>query len=201
MPIFTEPVILEGHGIRLEPMELEHEAALQAAAADGQLWLLNFTAVPEPGNTRAYIDTALADCAKGTRRPFVVREPGGNRIIGTTSYHDIVPAARRVEIGYTFYARSWQRTRVNTVCKWLLMEHAFEKLDCSVVGWRTDILNTRSQAAIERLGAKKDGVIRRYQVRRDGTIRDTVMYSVTAEEWHQGIKAHIHSLLQRQDGA
>jgi RimJ/RimL family protein N-acetyltransferase len=201
MSIFTKPVILQGHGVRLEPMELEHEAALQTAAADGQLWLLCYTSVPEPGNIRAYIETALAECAKGTRRPFVVREPGSNRIIGATSYHDIVPAARRVEIGYTFYARSWQRTHVNTACKWLLMEHAFEKLDCSVVGCRTDILNTRSQAAIERLGAKKDGVIRRYQVRRDGTIRDTVMYSVTAEEWRDGVKAHVRSLLQRQDGA
>jgi RimJ/RimL family protein N-acetyltransferase len=196
MSIFTAPIILEGHGVRLEPMELEHETALQAAAADGQLWLLHFTAVPEPENTLAYIETALAECAKGMRRPFVVRELGSNQIIGATSYHDIVPTARRVEIGYTFYARSWQRTRVNTACKWLLMEHAFEKLDCTVVGWRTDILNTRSQAAIERLGAKKDGVIRRYQARRDGTIRDTVMYSVTAEEWHLDIKAHVRGLLR-----
>jgi len=195
MSIFTAPTTLEGHGVRLEPMELEHETALQAAAADGQLWLLSFTAVPEPENTRAYIETALADCAKGIRRPFVVRELGRNRIIGSTSYHDIVPSARRVEIGYTFYAQSWQRTHVNTACKWLLLEYAFEKLDCTVVGWRTDILNTRSQAAIERLGAKKDGVIRRYQVRRDGTVRDTVMYSVTAEEWHQCIKARLRGLL------
>ncbi len=201
MPIFTAPTTLEGHGVRLEPMELEHETALQAAAADGQLWLLRFTAVPEPENTRAFIETALAECAKGVRRPFVVRELGSNRIIGTTSYHDILPAARRVEIGYTFYAQAWQRTHVNTACKWLLMEHAFEKLDCTVVGWRTDILNTRSQAAIERLGAKKDGVIRRQQVRRDGTIRDTVMYSVTAEEWHGGIKARLRGLLRRQAGA
>jgi len=196
MSIFTAPAILEGHGIRLEPMELEHETALQAAAADGQLWLLRFTAVPEPENTRAYIETALAECAKGIRRPFVVRELGRNQIIGATSYHDIIPAARRVEIGYTFYAQSWQRTHVNTACKWLMMGHAFEKLDCTVVGWRTDILNTRSQTAIERLGAKKDGVIRRQQVRRDGTIRDTVMYSVTAEEWHQGLKDHMRRLLR-----
>jgi RimJ/RimL family protein N-acetyltransferase len=196
MSIFTAPTTLEGHGVRLEPMELEHEAALQAAAADGQLWLFHFTAVQEPENTRAFIETALADCAQGIRRPFVVRELGGNRIIGATSYHDILPPARRVEIGYTFYAQSWWRTHVNTACKWLLMEYAFEKLDCTVVGWRTDILNTRSQAAIERLGAKKDGVIRRYQVRRDGTVRDTVMYSVTAEEWHQGVKAHMRGLLR-----
>jgi RimJ/RimL family protein N-acetyltransferase len=197
MSIFTAPITLEGHGVRLEPMELEHEAALQSVAADGKLWLLYFTGVPEPENTRAYIETSLADCTKGIRRPFVVRELGSNRIIGSTSYHDIVPTARRVEIGYTFYAQSWQRTHVNTACKYLLMEHAFEKLDCTVVGWRTDILNTRSQAAIERLGAKKDGVIRRYQARRDGTARDTVMYSVTAEEWQQGIKAHMRGLLRQ----
>ena len=200
MSIFTAPATLEGHGVRLEPMKLEHEAALQAATADGQLWLLYFTGVPEREKTRAYIETALAECAQGIRRPFVVRELGGNRIIGATSYHDIVPAARRVEIGYTFYAQSWQRTHVNTACKLLLMEYAFEKLDCTVVGWRTDILNTRSQAAIERLGAKKDGVIRRYQVRRDGTIRDTVMYSVTAEEWHQGIKTRLRGLLRQEPG-
>jgi N-acetyltransferase len=200
MSIFTAPTTLEGHGVRLEPMELAHEADLQAAAADGQLWLLRFTAVPEPKNTRAYIETALADCAKGIRRPFVVRELGRNRIIGATSYHDIVPAARRVEIGYTWYARSWQRTHVNTACKLLLMEHAFEKLDCTVVGLRTDILNTRSQAAIARLGAKKDGVIRRYQVRNDGTIRDTVMYSVTAEEWQLEVKARLRGLLRKAPG-
>jgi RimJ/RimL family protein N-acetyltransferase len=197
MSIFTAPMTLEGHGVRLEPMELGNETALQTATADGQLWLLYFTSVPEPENTRAFIETALAECAQGIRRPFVVRELGSNQIIGATSYHDIVPAARRVEIGYTFYAQSWQRTHVNTACKYLLMEHAFEKLDCTVVGWRIDILNTRSQAAVERLGAKKDGVIRRQSVRRDGTIRDWVMYSVTAEEWRDGIKEHIRALLHR----
>jgi len=196
MSIFTDPVTLEGHGVRLEPMELAHETALQAATADGQLWKLYFTAVPEPEKTRAFIEAALADCAKGVRRPFVVRELNSGRIIGATSYHDIVAEARRVEIGYTFYAQSWWRTHVNTACKWLLMEHAFEKLNCTVVGWRTDILNTRSQAAIERLGAKKDGVIRRFQVRRDGTIRDTVMYSVTADEWHDNVKSHMRRLLR-----
>ena len=200
MSIFTAPTTLEGHGVRLEPMELEHEAALQAAAADGQLWSPRNAWVPEPEKTRAFIETSLADCAKGVRRPFIVRELGSSKIVGTTSYHDIVSAARRVEIGYTFYAQSWQRTHVNTACKWLLMEHAFEKLDCTVVGWRTDILNTRSQAAIERLGAKKDGVIRRYQVRRDGTIRDTVMYSVTVEEWHGGVKDHLRGLLRQVPG-
>jgi RimJ/RimL family protein N-acetyltransferase len=188
--------VLEGHGVRLEPLLPEHEGAFQLAAADGRLWELHFTQVPEPENTRSYIATVLADAERGTRRPFVVRELRSGLIIGSTSYHDIIAAVRRVEIGATWYAESWQRTHVNTACKLLLMTHAFETLRCNVVGWRTDILNLRSQAAIERLGAKKDGVIRGQMLRKDGTIRDTVMYSVTAEEWREGIKAHVERLLQ-----
>jgi RimJ/RimL family protein N-acetyltransferase len=191
-------VTLENRGVRLEPMRLDHEAALKAAAADGELWKLVFTSVPEPENTRAYINAALADCAKGVRVPWVVRELEGGRIVGSTSYHDIVPATRRLEIGYTWYALSWQRTHVNTACKLLLMEHAFDTLGCSVVGWRTDNLNLRSQEAIERLGAKRDGVIRRQQMRRDGTARDTVMYSVTAEEWRESVRARVTALLPRR---
>ncbi len=188
-------VLLEGRGVRLEPLGLEHEEALKAAAADGELWKLRFTTVPEPENTRGYIETALADRAAGTRVPWAVREVTSGRIIGSTSYHDIVLAARRVEIGYTWYAGSWQRTHVNTACKLRLLEHAFDTLGCEVVGWRTDILNLRSQAAIERLGARKDGVIRRQQRRRDGTLRDTVMYSVIAEEWRSQIRARLLGFL------
>jgi RimJ/RimL family protein N-acetyltransferase len=196
-PVFrVDPtVILEGRGVRLEPMRVDHEAALREAAADGQLWTLHFTSVPEPEKTLAYIDSALADCSKGTRVPWVVRETRTGRIIGSTSYHDIIAAARRVEIGYTWYARSWQRTHVNTACKLRLLEHAFDTLGCSVVGWRTDSLNARSQAAIERLGAKKDGIIRRQQLRRDGTLRDTVMYSVTDEEWRDTVRARLTGFL------
>ena len=182
--------------MRLEPLCLEHEPELAAAAADGELWKLHFTSVPEPENTRAYIETALADRDRGVRVPWAVREAGSGGIIGSTSYHDIVPATRRVEIGYTWYARSWQRTHVNTACKLRLLEHAFDTLGCSVVGWRTDNLNLRSQAAIERLGARKDGVIRRQQVRRDGTFRDTVMYSVTAEEWREAVRSRVAGLLR-----
>jgi len=188
-------VTLEGRGIRLEPLGLGHEEALKAAAADGELWTLHFTSVPEPAGTRAYIEAALADCAKGARVPWVVRELAGGRIIGSTSYHDIVPATRRVEIGYTWYARSWQRTFVNTACKLRLLEHAFDTLGCSVVGWRTDNLNLRSQAAIERLGAKRDGVMRRQSARRDGTFRDTVMYSMTDDEWRGGIRERLVAAL------
>jgi N-acetyltransferase len=188
-------VTLEGRGIRLEPLGREHEDALRAAAADGELWKLHFTSVPEPGKTLAYIEDALADCAKGTRVPWVVRELTSGTVVGSTSYHDIIPAARRVEIGYTWYARSWQRTRLNTACKLRLLEHAFDTLGCSVVGLRTDNLNSRSQAAIERLGAKKDGVIRRQSQRRDGTLRDTVMYSVTDDEWRGGIRERLLGFL------
>jgi RimJ/RimL family protein N-acetyltransferase len=190
-------VTLEGRGMRLEPLGLGHESALRAAAADGELWKLHFTSVPEPENTRAYIEGAIADRDRGVRVPWAVRELGGGSVIGSTSYHDIVPAARRVEIGYTWYARSWQRTHANTACKLLLMEHAFDTLGCSVVGWRTDNLNLRSQAAIERLGARRDGVIRRQAQRRDGTLRDTVMYSVTDEEWREAIRARLTGLLAR----
>ncbi len=190
-------VILEGRGVRLEPMRREHEAGLRAAAADGRLWELNFTSVPEPEKTLAYIETALADRARGVRVPWVVRETAGGEIIGSTSYHDIIPAARRVEIGYTWYARSRQRTSVNSACKLRLMEHAFDTLGCTVVGLRTDHVNFRSQAAIERLGARKDGVIRRHAQRRDGTIRDTVMYSITAEEWAAEVRPRLLGFLER----
>ena len=169
------------------------------AAADGELWTLHFTSVPEPHQTRQYIETALADRDRGSRVPWVVRELGTGRIVGSTSYHDIVAPAHRVEIGYTWYARSWQRTFVNTACKLRLLEHAFDTLGCAVVGWRTDNLNVRSQAAIERLGARKDGVIRGYQMRRDGTVRDTVMYSVTAAEWHPTMRRRLESRLDRGD--
>ena len=190
-------VALEGRGVRLEPMAREHEGVLKAAAADGELWKLEFTSVPEPENTLAYIETALADCAKVTRVPWVVRELASGRIIGSTSYHDIIPATMRVEIGYTWYARSWQRTFVNTACKLRLLEHAFDTLGCSVVGWRTDNTNFRSQAAIERLGAKKDGVVRRQALRRNGTYRDTVMYSVTREEWAESIRDRLTGMLAK----
>ena len=194
---FVAPVVLEGHGVRLEPMEPSHEHALAIAAADGELWNLRFTSVPAPGETSAYIATALADRERGVRLPFVVREAASGDVIGSTSYHDIVTAARRVEIGYTFYAARWQRSFVNSACKALLLGHAFGTLGCLTVGWRTDILNTRSQRAIERLGARRDGIIRGFQVRRDGTVRDTVLYSMTAAEWAEAGCSHLRALVER----
>ena len=180
---FVEPVTLEGYGLRVLPLALEHAAGLQAAAADGALWTIRVTSVPEPENTRKYIEDALAMREAGNRFAFVVQNADSGKVLGCSSYHDILPAVKRVEIGYTWYAKSVQRTHVNTACKLLLMTHAFETLGCHVVGWRTDNFNFASQAAIERLGARKDGVIRGHALRRDGTIRDTVMYSLRAGEW------------------
>ena len=180
---FVAPVTLEGYGLRVSPLALEHEQGLQAAAADGALWTLRVTSVPEPENTRKYIEDALAMREAGNRFAFVVQDASSGKVLGCSSYHDILPAVKRVEIGYTWYAKSAQRTHVNTACKLLLMTHAFETLACHVVGWRTDNFNFASQAAIERLGARKDGVIRGHALRRDGTIRDTVMYSLRAGEW------------------
>jgi len=180
---FVEPITLAARGIHLKPLGLQHEAGLQAAAADGELWNIRITSVPEPENVRAYIENALSMREAGNRFAFAVLDDATGKVLGSTSYHDIVPAINRVEIGWTWYGKSSQRTHVNTTCKLLLLTHAFETLGCHVVGWRTDNFNFASQAAIERLGAKKDGVIRGHAIRRDGTIRDTVMYSMRSGEW------------------
>ena len=174
---------LQGWGIRLEPLSPAHCAGLQAAAAVDDLWQLRITWVPHPDDAAHYIDTALQQHAQGLRCPWAVVDAHSERVLGTTSYHDIVPSAQRLEIGHTWYARSAQRSHTNTAAKLLLMQHAFDTLGCAVVGWRTDILNTRSQQAIERLGAHRDGVLRHHQARRDGSVRDTVMYSMLAHEW------------------
>ena len=180
---FVEPVTLRTRGLRLEPLALSHEDGLRAAAADGQLWRLRITSVPEPQDTRAYIETALQMRADGHRFAFAVCDDASGEVLGSTSYHDILPAVKRVEIGYTWYRKSVQRSHVNTSAKLLMMGHAFDQLGCHVVGWRTDNFNFASQRAIERLGARKDGVIRGNALRRDGSIRDTVMYSMRAGEW------------------
>jgi RimJ/RimL family protein N-acetyltransferase len=191
--IHVDPVTLEFNGVRLEPLGLHHLDGLRAAANDGELWNLRITSVPEPQDTEAYIRTALE---MGNRVAFAVVDASSDTVIGTTSYHDIMPAIDRVEIGYTWYAKSHQRSHVNTSCKLLLLSHAFDTLGCAVVGLRTDNFNYASQAAIERLGAKKDGVIRHHAPRRDGTVRDTVMYSIVRGEWHE-IKSHLHYRLTR----
>ena len=193
---FVEPTTLSARGITLVPLDASHEAGLRAAAADGALWNIRVTSVPEPEQTLKYIEDALQMRADGNRFAFAVTNTASGEVLGTTSYHDIIPAARRVEIGYTWYAKRVQRSHVNTTCKLLMLQHAFDTLACKVVGWRTDNFNFASQAAIERLGAKKDGVIRGHALRRDGTIRDTVMYSLRAGEWPE-VKAQLIYLLDK----
>lgn len=193
---YVEPVTLAARGVELVPLALAHESGLRAAAADGALWKLRITSVPEPEQTRKYIEDALAMREAGNRFAFAVLETATGTVLGSTSYHDIVPALQRVEIGWTWYARRCQRTHINTTCKLLMMTHAFETLGSYVVGWRTDNFNFASQAAIERLGAKKDGVLRGHALRRDGTIRDTVMYSMRSGEWPEA-KAQLLYLLDK----
>ncbi len=182
-PAWVQPVVLSRNGVRLEPLGMQHADALAAAARDGELWKLRITSVPAPGEEAGYIDTALQMRAAGHRMAFAVLDATSGHVLGSTSYHDIVPAIRRLEIGYTWYARSVQRSHVNTSCKLLLMAHAFDTLGAALVGWRTDNFNFASQRAIERLGARRDGVLRHHALRRDGTVRDTVMYSMAAGEW------------------
>jgi N-acetyltransferase len=191
---FVEPVKLSARGVELVPLDLSHEAGLRAAAADGELWNIRVTSVPEPEQTRKYIEDALAMREVGNRFAFAVTDQATGTVLGSTSYHDILPGVKRVEIGYTWYAKRCQRTHVNSTCKLLMMTHAFERLGCHVVGWRTDNFNFASQAAIERLGARKDGVIRGHAPRRDGTIRDTVMYSLRSGEWPEVKAQLLHSL-------
>jgi RimJ/RimL family protein N-acetyltransferase len=177
------PMALENDFVALEPLTLDHIAGLEHAAADGELWNLRVTHVPMAGGMRAYVEAALAMQANGDSLPFAVRDKRDGAIAGSTRYYDFKSDVPRVLIGYTWYAASRQHTHVNTACKLLLLEHAFSALACAAVGWETDILNTRSQHAIERLGAHRDGVLRAHKLRHDGTLRDTVAYSMLASEW------------------
>jgi RimJ/RimL family protein N-acetyltransferase len=194
--IDVRPAVLERGGIRLEPLTADHSDALGSAAADGRLWELWFTAVPAPDRMREYVETALQGQRDGHMLPWVVRDLSTGTIVGSTRYHDIVPAIDRVEIGYTWYAERCQRTHVNTTCKLLLFTHAFETLGCKVVGLRTDNFNFRSQRAIEGLGARQDGVLRHHAARRDGSVRDSVMYSILVAEWPD-VRRHLELRLAR----
>lgn len=197
--ITVSPIQLEGHGVRLEPLTPDHADALRRAVNDGRLWELWYTVVPEATQVDAYIETALAGQRDGRMLPWAVRELSGGTIVGSTRFHDIVREIDRVEIGYTWYAQSWQRTHVNTTCKLLLLQHAFETLGCQVVGLRTDNFNFASQRAIEALGAKKDGVLRHHHPRRDGSARDSVMYSILAGEWPD-VRRNLELRLARHRG-
>ena len=192
----VEPVTLDDGRVRLEPLGLHHLGGLTRAAADGELWTLRIANVPDRDDAQGYIERALQGRAEGHRLAFAVIDAASGEVIGSSSYHDIVPKLDRIEIGHTWYGKSRQRTHVNASAKMLLMTHAFETLGARLVGWRTDNFNHASQRAIERLGARRDGVIRHHALRSDGTVRDTVMYSMTAGEWPEA-KAELQSRLAR----
>jgi len=194
--IGVNPVQLEGFGIRLEPLTSVHRDGLALAAEDGRLWELWYTSVPKPEDTDRYIADALEGQRAGHMLPWAVREMSTGAIAGSSRFHDIAAPIDRVEIGYTWYATQWQRTHLNTACKLLLLTHAFEELGCKVVGFCTDNFNFESQRAISAIGAHKDGVIRHHQARRDGTVRDSVMYSVLATEWPD-VKRHLTARVTR----
>jgi RimJ/RimL family protein N-acetyltransferase len=177
------PTHLQDDHVVLEPLSLDHVPALEAAAADGALWNLWFTGVPAPGETQAYVEKGLRGQADGLMLPFAIREKSSGEIVGTTRYYDIVPELPRLAIGYTWYAKRWQKSHLNTACKRLLLQHAFEVVGAVAVEFHTDLRNLDSQRAIERLGARREGVLRAHKRRRDGSLRDTVCYSVLATEW------------------
>ncbi|HUH54604.1 MAG TPA: GNAT family N-acetyltransferase [Rhodanobacter sp.] len=177
------PIRLQDDHVVLEPLSLDHVPALEAAATDGALWNLWFTGVPAPGETQAYVEKGLLGQAEGRMLPFAIREKSSGEIVGTTRYYDIVPELPRLAIGYTWYAKRWQKSHLNTACKRLLLQHAFEVIGAVAVEFHTDLRNLDSQRAIERLGARREGVLRAHKRRRDGSLRDTVCYSVLATEW------------------
>jgi len=194
--IQVQPVTLQGHGVVLKPLSIDHADGISRAAADGELWKLFFTFVPHPSEVTDYIQSALSNQASGHMLPWVVVDETTDEVIGATRFHDILPTVDRVEIGYTWYAQRYQRTHVNTGCKLLLLEHAFDTVGCGVVGFRTDCLNLKSQRAIEALGAKRDGVLRHHSRRKDGSISDDVFYSILQTEW-PAIRQHLQTRLWR----
>lgn len=195
------PIQLRGAFAELNPLEVAHTAELQAAAADGELWKLWFTSVPSAEKAASYIETALAERANGRSMPFVVRRLADGKIVGCTRYCSIESAHRRLEIGYTWYSASAQRSAINTECKLLLLRHAFEARDAIAVEFCTNFFNVKSRAAIERLGAKLDGVLRNHRLMPDGTLRDTCVYSIIASEW-PGVRNNLrHVLESRADRA
>jgi RimJ/RimL family protein N-acetyltransferase len=177
------PIRLRDDHVVLEPLSLDHVPALELAAADGELWNLRVTSVPAPGEARGYVEKALQGQSEGHMLPFAVREVGSGEIVGSTRYYEIDAELPRLAIGYTWYAKRWQKSHLNTACKRLLLEHAFETLGCLAVAFHTDVLNEDSQRAIERLGAQREGVLRAQRRRADGSVRDTVCFSILDSEW------------------
>jgi len=180
---WIEPVALAGSKVVLEPLAIEHADRIREAVKDGELWNLWFTSVPSPDKVESYIQTALDMRENAGAMPFIVREKESNKIIGCTRYFNVDEVNQRLEIGYTWYSESYQRTAVNTECKYLLLAHAFEKLDAIAVEFRTHWHNHKSRAAIARLGAKQDGVLRNHTKSANGVYRDTVVFSIINLEW------------------
>lgn len=191
---WSNPPVLVGARVRLEPLQAAHAEALGAAACDGELWRLWYTSVPHPDGVSRYVDEALAEQAAGRALVFVVRD-GDGTVVGSTRFYEVDPATPRVSIGYTWYAARVQRTGLNTETKRLLLEHAFERLRCIAVGFETSWFNHASRAAIARLGAKQDGVIRSHFRHADGSVRDSVVFSILDSEWPT-VKKHLDTRLE-----
>ncbi|ETR78802.1 GCN5 family N-acetyltransferase [Afipia sp. P52-10] len=195
---WLEPVTLEGQHARLEPLAKSHHDGLVEAVKDGELWHLWYTFVPAPDKMAAEIERRLGLQAAGSMLPFTVKAPDGT-IAGMTTYMNVDQVNKRVEIGSTWYRKAVQRTPLNTQCKLLLLQHAFETLNCIAVEFRTHFFNHQSRAAIARLGARQDGILRNHQVAPNGTLRDTVVFSIIASEWPT-VKAHLTYQLARGRG-
>jgi len=193
---FIEPVTLKGEHATLEPLEAKHEAALRLAASDGELWRLWYTSVATPDRIGDYIARALDMRERLGAMPFAVRQNATGEIVGCTRYFNVDAANRRLEIGHTWYSKRVQRTAINTECKLLLLTHAFEVLGCIAVEFRTHWFNHASRVAIERLGAKQDGVLRNHQLLPDGSKRDTVVFSIIDGEW-AAVRQHLKFQLDR----
>ena len=193
---FVDPVTLTGTYASIEPLGREHEEALERAVADGELWRLWYTTVPPPEKMGQYIAIALDMRERLDAMPFVIREKSSGEIVGCTRYFNVDATNRRLEIGHTWYSKRAQRGPINTECKLMLLTHAFEKLHCIAVEFRTHWFNQASRTAIERLGAKQDGVLRNHQVLADGSKRDTVVFSIIDGEW-PAVKRHLRYQLER----
>jgi len=195
---FTDSVSLHGQRVSLLPLQPSHHDDLVEAVKDGELWELWYTSIPAPAGMRAEIDRRLALQERGSMIPFAVIEEPGGKAVGMTTYMNIDAVNRHVEIGSTWYRKRVQRSGLNTECKLLLLTHAFEKLSCIAVEFRTHFFNQQSRAAIERLGARLDGILRQHQIARNGTVRDTCAYSILDREWPT-VKAHLTHRLKRPD--
>ena len=190
MTAFVEPITLSDRHAALEPLAYDHHDGLAEAVRDGDLWKLWYTAIPSPEGMRDEIERRLGLQKTGSMLPFAVRSRATGKLVGMTTYMNIDAKNRRVEIGSTWYAKSAQRTPLNTACKMMLLGHAFETLDCIAVEFRTGFFNFPSRRAIERLGAKQDGILRSHQRYADGSLRDTVVFSIIAQEW-PAVKRHL----------